>query len=225
MTQEFEGKTEKDAIDLAVETLGLQDGEFDVEILENTKKSGIFRRGKVRIRVHYSGEELPQHAPGRVASSAKNPNEEGLEQKLVAYINAVIEKMELTGRGSIVSRDEHKITINIESRNSSVIIGRSGKNIDALQLILNSYATKLGYSRRLVIDSENYRARRDESIVREAKSVAEDVLLTRSSQLLKPMNPFERRLVHTTLNEIPNIKTVSEGVGASRQVRIIYTEA
>lgn len=110
----------------------------------------------------------------------------------------------------------------IESEHSNILIGKKGKNLDALQLIINVYAGRLGCERRVILDSENYRIRREENLVKLARKTAEQVRKTRSSRLLEPMNPFERRLIHTALNDMKDIDTKSEGDGLFKQVRIIY---
>jgi spoIIIJ-associated protein len=92
-----------------------------------------------------------------------------------------------------------------------------------MQLLANVYAGHLGREDvRVILDSENYRIRREESLVRLAYVTADKVRATRNSVLLEPMNPFERRLIHTTLNDIPDVETKSEGDGLYKQVRVIY---
>ena len=123
----------------------------------------------------------------------------------------------------VMFREEKKIGIKLESSSSSILIGRKGKNLDALQLLLNVYAGKLGHEEvRVILDTENYRIRREESLVRLAYTTADKVRSSKNSILLEPMNPFERRLIHTTLNDIPDIETKSEGDGLYKQVRVIY---
>lgn len=123
----------------------------------------------------------------------------------------------------IMFREERKIGLKLQSESSSILIGRKGKNLDALQLLLNVYAGHLGHENvRVILDTENYRIRREESLVRLAYTTADKVRSYKKSILLEPMNPFERRLIHTTLNEIPDIETKSEGDGLYKQVRVIY---
>ena len=120
-------------------------------------------------------------------------------------------------------REEKKIELRLESSSSAVIIGKKGRNLDALQLLTNVYAGKLGRSdERIILDIENYRIRREESLVRLAYTTADRVRTSRNSFLLDPMNPFERRIVHTTLNDIGDIETKSEGEGLFKQVRVKY---
>ncbi|MDC7226121.1 MAG: protein jag [Spirochaetales bacterium] len=208
MFKEFEGKTEKEAIDKAVEELGIDREEFDVEIVN--KQSGIFRKGNVKIKV-YIGE-----------SEDDNGAVDDFEKKIVEYLETLIEKMGFPGKGKIAFREENKIGIEIESENTGILIGRKGKNLDAIQLIMNVYAGRLGSDSRVIIDAENYRERREENLVRMARKSAEQVRRTQGSRLLEPMNPFERRLVHTTLNELTDIDTISEGDGLYKQIRVLY---
>ena len=113
--------------------------------------------------------------------------------------------------------------IKLTSEKASILIGRKGKNLDAMQLLANVYAGHLGKEDvRIILDSENYRIRREESLVRLAYVTADKVRQSHSSVLLEPMNPFERRLIHTTLNDIPDVETKSEGDGLYKQVRVIY---
>jgi len=113
--------------------------------------------------------------------------------------------------------------VRIDSDSAAILIGKKGKNLDALQLLANVYAGRLGREDlRIILDSENYRIRREEAIVKMAYEVAERVRSTRNSVLLEPMNPFERRIVHTTLNDIVDIDTKSEGDGLYKQVRVTF---
>ena len=229
MTYEFEAKTEKEAIELAANELGLGRDQFDVEILKTQKKS-IFNKGYVKIRVH-TLSEVP------TASNADedrdyderprikiDPVPQGeFEEKLVNFVKDVVEKMGYDVKVEITYREDKKIGIRMDSSYSSILIGRKGKNLDALQLLANIYAGRLGHEEiRVILDTENYRLRREETLVRLAYNTADKVRSTRNSILLEPMNPFERRLIHTTLNDIPDVETKSEGDGLYKQVRVLY---
>ena len=228
MTYEFEGKTEKEAIEMAANELGLERDQFDVEILE-TQKNSIFKKGYVKIRVHTLDDD--KAGSFNESSSVENhsrivadPLPQGeFEQKLIEFIQSIIEKMGYDVKVQVSYREEKKIGIKLESSHSSILIGRKGKNLDALQLLANIYAGRLGHEEvRVILDTENYRIRREESLVRLAYTTADKVRSSRNSILLEPMNPFERRLIHTTLNDIPDVETKSEGEGVYKQVRVIY---
>ncbi len=235
MTYEYEGKTEKEAIEKAAQELGLEKDQFDVEILESQKKS-LFKTGYVKIRVHTvdSPDYVQPDFDGKVPNAttrANNPSmvanpipQNEFEQKLIEFTTQTVQKMGYDVTAEIMFREEKKIGIKLTSPSSSILIGRKGKNLDALQLLVNVYAGHLGREDvRIILDSENYRIRREENLVRLAYVTADKVRQTRESILLEPLNPFERRLIHTTLNDIPDIETKSEGEGLYKQVRVIYT--
>ena len=238
---EFEGKTEKEAIDKAVEALGLERDEFDVEILENNKP-GLFHKGNVKIRVHINAQnEEPENLPmeedegesdtdeAPVESSVEMETSERLEPegdfeiKLLNFVEDLIEKMDYPGSAYVCYRNDNKIRIMIESEHSGILIGKKGKNLDAIQLLVNVYAGKLEEDpKRIIIDVEKYRERRESNLVKLALRTAEQVRRTKRSKLLEPMNPFERRIIHTALNDMEDIATKSDGEGLLKQVRVIY---
>jgi spoIIIJ-associated protein len=237
MIYEFEGRTEKEAIDRAAEALGLEKDGFDVEILE-TQRSGLFKKGYVKIQVHTDkpvsvspknsrGDDAYNESSGNSGPSQGvfgNPESQNdFEQNLIDFMEGLIERMGYGGKVSILFREERKIGLKIDSEYSSILIGKKGKNLDALQLLANIYAGRQGWEDiRIILDSENYRIRREESLVRLAYTVADRVRENRGSILLEPMNPFDRRLIHTTLNDIADVETKSEGEGLYKQVRVYY---
>jgi len=236
MEYEFEGRTEKEAIDKAAEELGLEKDDFDVEILE-TQKQGLFKKGFVRIRIHTGNMNFPANAGPSVTGGAEKDRRGGaskavfgepkpqndFEEKITGFTAGLIERMGYSGKVSILFRDKHKLGLKIDSEHSSILIGKKGKNLDALQLLINIYAGRLGREdMRIILDTENYRIRREETLVRLAYNVAEKVRESRGSILLEPMNPFDRWLIHTTLNDISDVETKSEGDGLYKQVRVYY---
>ena len=225
MKKEYEGRTEQEAIDKAIRELGLDRDQFDVEIIEKEKK-GLFRKGNVKIMVYYGSDEeneisedekVNEESPEDHNPEPQNDN----ERKILEFLDTLISKMGYKGHSVITFRRDSKIGISIESEDSSIIIGRKGKNLDAIQLITNVYAGNLDPDIKVVIDSENYRVRHEEQIIRNAYRIAADVRRTGRSRLLDPMNPFERRLVHTALNDFEGVETKSEGDGLYKQVRIL----
>jgi spoIIIJ-associated protein len=219
MVYEFEGRSEKEAIDAAAEELGLERDGFDVEILESQVGS-IFKKGKVRIRVH-TRDAAPVVARREPVG---NPlPEDDFESKVLEFTKRMIEGMGYSCEVAVLFREEKKLGIKIDSEHASIIIGKKGKNLDALQVLVNVYSGRLGREdTRVILDSENYRIRREESLVRLAYETGEQVRRTRQSVLLEPMNPFERRIIHTTLNDIVDIETRSEGEGLYKQVRVTF---
>jgi spoIIIJ-associated protein len=242
MVYEFEGRTEKEAIDRAAEELGLEKDDFDVEILE-TQRQGLFKKGYVKIQVHTDKPAGTGEGNSRDPRDSRDPREDDalrprehsqpvygdpepkddFEAAMIDFTNGLIERMGYAGKVSVLFREERKLGLKIESEFSSILIGKKGKNLDALQLLVNIYAGRQGREdMRIILDSENYRIRREETLVRLAYTVADRVRESRGSILLEPMNPFDRRLIHTTLNDIADVETKSEGEGLYKQVRVYY---
>ena len=228
MYRDFEGKTEAEALQKAREELGLVNDDVYVEVLEETKK-GLFKRSYVKISVYY-GEEEKEDIEKAVSEDSFSDDgkpltaESDVERKTIEFVTTLINKMGYDATVTISARRDSKISLNIESENSSILIGRKGKNLDAIQLLANVYAATIDEDAKIVIDSENYRMRHEDQIVRNAVRSAEYVRRSGRSKLLEPMNPFERRLVHTALNDFKGVETKSEGEGVYKQVRIIPTE-
>jgi spoIIIJ-associated protein len=227
MTREFEGKTEQEAIAKAIEELHIEREDFDVEIIEPQRK-GLFKKGNVKIRIHFDDDsiDMEMDEDDDVAASFNEPRTLGepfdsdLEDKLLTFVATMLDKMGYEGSVSIAFRQGRKIGLNIESDNSNIIIGRKGKNLDAIQLLANVYGGQINPDVKVVVDSENYRLRHEEQLIRNAFKTAEQVRRSGRSRLLDPMNPYERRLVHTALNDFGGVSTKSEGEGLYKQIRI-----
>ncbi len=214
MVREFEGKTEQEAIASAMAELQLEQDELDIEIVDSGKR-GLFKKSNVRIRV-YLNDDTAQDSE----VSEEIGDVEEFEQQVMDFLTILLEKMGYPGFVKINYRKEGKLALNVVSDHSSIIIGKKGKNLDAIQLIVNVYAGQLNPGVKVIIDSENYRMRHEEQLVRLAYRTAEQVKRNGRSRLLDPMNPFERRLIHTALNDMEGVTTKSEGEGLFKQVRI-----
>lgn len=214
MVYEFEGKTEKEAIDAAVASLGMNRDEFDVELVETQKTGFLNLQKKVLIRVHTRNQMVLNSNP-----EAEND----LEQSIVDFLTELTEKMGYPSKIKIMYREEDKLGIKLDSEHANILIGKKGKNLDAIQVLANVVASRqVDGDFKVVIDTENYRSRREEALVRLAEKVGDQVKRTKKSRLLEPMNPFERRLIHTALADISELETKSEGEGLYKQVRISY---
>ena len=176
--------------------------------------------GVREIRIHVEEEEGE--------AEEEYESDPVLEKKLCVFLETVIEKMGFSGRAAVSGHEGSKVFIDLDSPDANLLIGKHGKNLDALQVLVNVYAGNLFEDGRgglkVVLDSENYRNRREDHLVRLAMKTAQQVRRTRTSKLLEPMNPFERRLIHTALGDMHDIHTESEGEGLIKQVRVSYVE-
>lgn len=242
MFKDYVGETEEDAINKAIDDLHIERADFDVEVLESTKK-GLFRKGSVKIRVyvgennddtvgvsHFTKEDdtpyddvhTEENNTKKVSTSPMPENE--LEEKIVDFLVELASKVGFDDiQFEIASREDEKLTITLICDDSALLIGRHGQNLDALQVIVNAYYSQMNDNtfKRVVLDAENYRTRKEDSIIRTAYYVARRVRTTKHSALLEPMNSYERRLVHRALDDFPGVRTESEGEGAIKTIRVI----
>lgn len=109
--------------------------------------------------------------------------------------------------------------VDMKGENMGILIGKRGQTLDSLQYLANRVANKhqSGYV-RVKLDTENYRARREETLKNLAKNIAHKVKRTRRSVSLEPMNPYERRIIHSALQSDPYVTTHSEGEEPYRKV-------
>ena len=130
MTYEYEGKTEKEAIEKAAQELGLERDQFDVEILE-TQKNSLFKKGFVKIRVHTEGNTPVakndySDAPSAPRTRVANPiPQDEFEQKLIDFVTQVVQKMGYEVKVEIMFREERKIGIKLQSESSSILLQSS----------------------------------------------------------------------------------------------------
>ena len=148
----------------------------------------------------------------------------------VELIRALVEKMELDATVTLVegdAKDENKL-IHVEGEGAGALIGHHGDTLDSLQYLANLAANKKvsGEKRefcRVTVDVENYRAKREEALRALARRMASKVIKGKKSVMLEPMNPYERRIIHSEVQSIAGVSTNSIGSENNRKV-VIYLE-
>jgi spoIIIJ-associated protein len=145
-----------------------------------------------------------------------------------ATLQELLEKMRVTATVSASwgerqpDDDEPPLMLDVQGNDLSILIGRKGETLAALQYITRLLVGKqLNRSPNLVVDVENYRRRRQDQLRRMAQRIAEQVTQRQRSMSLEPMPPEERRIVHLALRDHPSVRTESVGEGNRRKVTII----
>ena len=136
------------------------------------------------------------------------------------FIYDVLKAMDMTDvKVTSVVDEEGALSIDMEGSNMGILIGKRGQTLDSLQYLTNRVANKMqeGYV-RVKLDTEDYRRRRKETLENLAKNIASKVKRTRRSVSLEPMNPYERRIIHSALQGDPAVSTHSEGEEPYRRV-------
>jgi spoIIIJ-associated protein len=203
---EIEEKTVEDAIAVACRKLNLPSDKLEIEILSRGS-SGIFgivgvKKAKIRV--------TPKETP--IESAAQRAKE---------IVTKVLEHIELP---TVVEADskEGQIVLNIISNGSGLLIGKRGKTLQALQyLVTKILQREMGESVSVMVDTENYRSKRETGLVELAQQLSEKVKKARRPLTTGPMSSHDRRIIHLALKEDHDVRTKSKGEGSLRKV-IIY---
>ncbi len=139
------------------------------------------------------------------------------------FLNKVFDAMDMTVKIEVeVDEDEKLVSINLLGTEMGVLIGKRGQTLDSLQYLVSLVINKQKESYyRVKIDTENYRERRKETLENLARNIAYKVKRTKRSVSLEPMNPYERRVIHSSLQNDKYVTTKSEGEEPYRRVVII----
>ncbi|MBE6930237.1 MAG: protein jag [Ruminococcaceae bacterium] len=197
---EASGKSTEDAINAAVRRLGVSRDRVTVEELVKPR-SGFFGIGSVEARVAVTYTLTP-------AESAKE------------FLEGLLERMGLEALVDSEMTDDG-VSMNVRGEDMGVVIGRRGDTLDALQ-----YITSIVVNRdqdehvKVTLDTENYRAKREESLVNLAGKVAARVLKYKKNVTLEPMSAYERRVIHSAIQDIKGVTTFSTGTEPNRRVVI-----
>ena len=201
----FTAKSVDEALDEGLKTMGLTLDEVDYEIIEEGKK-GLFGIGTVKAQVKII------------------PKNDGCS-RTTSFIDGLLKVIGVEAESEVVS-DAETLNINIKTPSSARVIGKRGDVLDAIQCLAGAVAN-IGRDeyRKVVVDCENYRAQREQTLRELAQKLAKTAVETGRKMLLEPMTPDERRVIHAALMDNEEVKTVSEGREPVRYVAVIPNNA
>ena len=164
-------------------------------------------------------EKKPVEKP---AAAPEATCDDEIAQRISTFLTGLFAHMDVEAAFSIV-KEEDTYSVILEGDDAGALIGRRGETLDAIQQ-LTGYAINHGRSRRfrIHVDAESYRARREESLERLARKVAAKAVKYRRSVTLEPMNAYERHVIHTALQDYPNVTTHSTGTEPNRRTVVSY---
>jgi len=219
-------RTKEEAIRLALAELECTEAEAEIVVLEEASK-GLFgllgaREAKVRVtKVEMTDGNKSMAAKKTMAPKRPLTNAQSSDDKLSVFL---VDVTSLMGVPAEVERSETEECIQyvLTGEHMGTLIGRRGDTLDALQYLANIVSNKSREAdrKRIILDAEGYRGRREETLTRLAKRLAARVKRTGHKVVLEPMSPLERRLIHTALQEDPDVKTLSEGEEPYRRLVI-----
>jgi len=205
--KEFTAKTVDEALTNAMLEIGTTADNLEYEVIEK-ESSGFFgmfsKPARIKVRLKLSAENTARK-----------------------FLEEVFDAMDINAKLDIVyDKENEMLGINIEGDDMGVLIGKRGQTLDSLQylvsLVINKNSDKYI---KVKLDTENYRERRKETLENLAKNIAYKVRKTKKSVALEPMNPYERRIIHSALQNDKYVETYSEGEDPYRKVVIGYKKS
>lgn len=227
-----EAATVEEAIAKAAQELGIPAEELEVEVVkEPTKKAfGLFGKANAEIKVTYDAEdESDESDDADAAPKAPAVVPEGeLSAAATAAKNYLVSLLEALGAGDTVvtvEETEDGCRMNLEGEQEGLIIGRRGETLDSLQYLTGLVANRQQKEYyRVTLNVGDYREKREKSLTGLAHKYARTVANTGRRRTLEPMNPYERRIIHTAVQDVEGATSWSEGKEPNRHVIIGPTE-
>lgn len=196
----YEGKNREDLINKITEELNCNENEL--VILEQFTEGKIFKSQKYNLSVITKAE---------------------IKNQLKNFFNELSKLMNVTIESEINITEDNIYNINLVTSNNSILIGKEGKTLDAIQCLLRQISQNdLQNKIKINVDISNYKYEQTKKLEKNIKNIAKEVLKTKVDTSLDPMNSYNRRIVHTIVSEFSDLETESVGEGKERHVVIKY---
>ena len=220
-----EGTTTNEAIEKGLKELGVSKDRVEIKVLEDAKRSffSILTPRVVKIEmtlkdVENKEKNLDKKIKKEIHISQEN--QEKAKNNVKEFLEDFIKNLP-EGTKYTIDNNEQGLNVTISNEKLGFLIGYRGETLYALQSILSAIASKnLEQKVRVILDIEGYKAKREKTLEDLAEKVAKTVIKTRKSVTLEPMQPYERKIIHSKLQENPRVETVSIGEEPNRKVVI-----
>lgn len=171
-------------------------------------------------------ESAPKTEEAQTVKAPENLGEEVNDeraQEIRKFLSGLLQQMEVQAEVKVYLPEKGRYKVFLEGQGLGAIIGRRGETLDAIQQLTSYAVNRSGSGRvRVQLDAENYREKREQSLQHLARKVAAKVTKYRRSVTLEPMNAYERHVIHTALQDVPNVTTYSTGTEPNRRVIVAY---
>ena len=196
----YEEKNREDLINKITEELNCNENEL--VILEQFTEGKLFKSQKYNLSVITKAE---------------------IKKQLKNFFNELSKLMNVTIESEINITEDNIYNINLVTSNNSILIGKEGKTLDAIQCLLRQISQNdLQNKIKINVDISNYKYEQTKKLEKNIKNIAKEVLKTKVDTSLDPMNSYNRRIVHTIVSEFSDLETESIGEGKERHVVIRY---
>ncbi|MGA2957066.1 MAG: RNA-binding cell elongation regulator Jag/EloR [Thermodesulfobacteriota bacterium] len=216
---ETEGKTIEEAISKACEELKVSREDVDIDVLANGSTGFLGLVGAKNAKIRATLKERPE-VPTPEASLSSVPSGAQVAETAKKTLSDLLRLLEIEASIEL-KEDSERILLNIKGDGSGLLIGRKGQTLDALEYLVNKIVHKGAEDKkRIVVDTENYRSRREESLVNLAQRLAEKAKRMGRPVTISPMSAHDRRIIHLALQEDKALHTWSTGTGLYRKIII-----
>lgn len=223
-----EGRTTNEAIEKGLKELGVSRDRVEIKVLEDEKRSffSILTPRVVKIEMTLK-DDIEQKIDKKSSNKVKKEihitleNQEKAKKNVEEFLKDFI-KIFPEGTNYKVESDESGLNVALFNDKLGFLIGYRGETLYALQIILSAVASKdVDQKIRVILDIEGYKQKRQKTLEDLAEKVARTVIRTRKSVTLEPMQPYERKIIHSKLQDNPKVETTSIGEEPHRKVVII----
>jgi spoIIIJ-associated protein len=216
---ETEGKTIEEAISKVCEELKVSREDVDIDVLANGSTGFLGLVGAKNAKIRATLKERPE-VPTPEASLSSVPSGAQVAETAKKTLSDLLRLLEIEASIEL-KEDSERILLNIKGDGSGLLIGRKGQTLDALEYLVNKIVHKGAEDKkRIVVDTENYRSRREESLVNLAQRLAEKAKRMGRPVTISPMSAHDRRIIHLALQEDKALHTWSTGTGLYRKIII-----
>ena len=222
-----EGKTTNEAIENGLKKLKVSKKNVDIKIIENEEKRSFFsilapRVVKVELTVKENAEQ-PEIKENREIKHKKEiklseEEQEKAKENLEAFLEEFIKDLPETTK-YIVEKSENYINVSLNGDDLGYLIGYRGETLYALQSIMSAISGKdIQNKVRVILDVQGYKEKREKTLEELAEKVAKTVVRTKKSVKLEPMKAYERKIIHSKLQQHPRVETTSVGEEPYRRI-------
>ncbi len=224
----FEGKDVEDAIRKGLQSLGVEPDDVEIEVLEKGSRGllGLVGATPAKVRLTLKPRESVQESEVETTPPPESPPADNVEVLAKTYLEGILQRLGFDAHvstywGEAEPGEKPPLVLNIEGRDLGLLIGRHAETLSSLQYLMRAIVNQQTHRwMNIVVDVENYRRRRSESLKRLAQRMAEQVARTGRPVVLEAMPAAERRLIHIALRDHPDVYTVSVGKEPRRKVTI-----
>ena len=225
----FEGKTSTEAIEKGLNELKVSKNKVDIKILDSEDKRSFFsiltpRVVKVEMRLKDVQEEAKQEVKEQKAENKKvvrseNVNNTEAINNTKKFLDELISKLPSKDLSYEITEEENVIKVDIKGEDTGYLIGYRGEVLNSIQTVLSNVASKSNKEKaRVIVNIGGFREKREKDLQNLAMKIAGTVVKTKKSITLEPMSAYERKIIHTKLQENDKVKTFSVGEEPYRKV-------